>query len=34
VFCFVPISRDGNIQLDEGLSQDYGQVVIGDHPLD
>ena len=29
-----PISRDGNVQLDERLGQHHSQAVIGNHPMD
>ena len=28
-----PISRDGNVQLDEDLGQHYSQAVIGNQPV-
>ena len=33
-FRLFPISRDGNVQLQEGLGQHHRQAVIGDQAMD
>jgi hypothetical protein len=34
VVCSCPISRDGNVQLDQGLRQHHRHAIVSDQPVD